>query len=411
METQVYEEEAGTEAATPKEMITMPLGEKLLRDERRAIKYVIEKFGLGHSSAQWTGFTNDDDFIKAAMHSHADLIKRWGGWRYHSPPMTIEELDEEAAHEITTRVQMMTSDLPLALRQELANGTLPMPTILPVMRRRYAVTMPGVKTTTVHLGGGHSVHVRNGQAIGRVVLSHIKTKFGDKPEYLRIWNRMFELLGHGWRTAEPFAVTLSAAPSTFLRLGQMGENSCTRFGSDWAKGKKFQALLPNSVVAMIYRGNDAVEKETKHGRGRVGKPVYRGWGIVQPGEWAILSNHYLLPIATAAPMLAKVLVDAVGLPVEPGYTIAKKEFPGYKPLHTFSQGPGIPSLYYCNGDDTVFGGVPGSNVEQFAGPSIQSTIQTHYQTLYKTKMNVLYEMPDWLKEETVEVPKKETAKK
>ena len=106
----------------------------------------------------------------------------------------------------------------------------------------------------------------------------------------------------------------------------------------------FWAAFPNSFVTLAYEAN-AFREPKVVGKGRVGKPVHRNWGILLSQRGLVLSNHYIHPIDTVYPALVNAAPGAFNLPT--GLVYEKKPSSLGNPFEHFS------GLGYVNGDPTV----------------------------------------------------------
>lgn len=329
-------------------MPTEPV-QRLIADEVKLVDRVVKKFGNGYSSSQFLGTTNTESFVKQCLLAHREQVLAWNNWRWHSPVIQQEVLDDTVARDVQVRVQSMWADQSVLVRGLAQKGLIPQPTIHHAFRQRFYAQRGKGEIRLITVAGAapaFAVPVRFGQSVARAVLSFLKkATYPDMTaeqitSYLKVWDRLFELLGHGWKATDPFSITFSCAPSTFLRLGHMGESqSCMKFGGEQAKGKKYLAAMPGSYVALGYKGEAAL-REIKNGHGRKGRPCYRAWGATLLKEWAMISNHYISPELTMRPLILETARVAFNIP-DP--TVVED-----KGGELFPKGAN--QLFYTNGD-------------------------------------------------------------
>lgn len=126
-----------------------------------------------------------------------------------------------------------------------------------------------------------------------------------------LYTRFFEQMGERWATQTvPVAATLSVAPSSFLRLGEVGEHnvktgnsSCYGNAKAYEPAKTYLSLMPSTYVAFFYRDRIAEQlRVSKRGR-RIGKIAGRCYGILDPEAGIAATNFYMLSKEMATPAL------------------------------------------------------------------------------------------------------------
>lgn len=143
-----------------------------------------------------------------------------------------------------------------------------------------------------------SCKIRPGQAVSGPILQAVE-KVGASEVQMKMWTGFFQKLGEQvWGEKERFyGVTLSVAPSDFIRLGHYGEGgSCFANGGAQESSKFFLAGdVPDSFVVLYHKA----KAEGQIVPWEAGKPVAaRAWGVGLRGIGALVSNFYLLTHAT-----------------------------------------------------------------------------------------------------------------
>ena len=156
------------------------------------------------------------------------------------------------------------------------------------------------------------IKIRKGQSIAKAVLSVAPSDKKDS------WRLLFALLGQYWATQndkQKWIVSISAAPSSFLRLGHYGEaGSCFKFGGEWQRAKAVLAQLPRQVVILFY-------KEPDDGYEIVpGQPIKlavagRAWGALgnEDNPGILISNIYMIEKTLAYTLTAKIVRELFGV--------------------------------------------------------------------------------------------------
>jgi len=187
-----------------------------------------------------------------------------------------------------------------------------------------------------------------GRAISAVCKAAPEALEGEK---LKDAGRRFsEKMGQVWRGAGArWRVVLSAAPSSAMRLGNMGENnSCLQFGYSYSMGKTSIPSKPGGLVAFLYRldGDPEAEAVVIPGAGPVkGRPAGRCFGFLSsvPGRaGGSFSNHYLMNKETFLPVMGQALSELYGVDagtLDPDEDLVQD--------HTR---PVSGTTIYCNGD-------------------------------------------------------------
>lgn len=147
--------------------------------------------------------------------------------------------------------------------------------------------------TKIHYAASMIVNIVAGQAVSKSVLRQVKKDFANVPEYITLWERIFELLGEYWSRRNIVSPTLSCAPSTFLKLGFFKDgSSCFKVGNCNEHHKLMLANAPATVVGLYYNdGKEKFQLSPLHPRG--GSVAGRSWGVLADGA-AHFSNAYAL---------------------------------------------------------------------------------------------------------------------
>lgn len=282
-----------------------------------------------------------DTYVRLCFQRHAPLLRHWGEWwsSFHGKNILV---DQEEISNTLERVSAQwqqgfhtkkTTHPPLRFLQnsvteltqkfcDLFGCHMP-----PVADERIFVTRVWQHADEdIEVAAGITVKLRKGQAPSRVVLAAVKKRYPDNPTYLAYWQNLFEVMGVLWASAKPAEFRLTAAPSDFLRLGDVGENnSCYATGNTFEKARLYLAQIPNSVVLFVYRGS---------------KIIGRAWGILAPkAGGAEFTNFYLTPRETLLPGLKLAVQHALQLSV---------------PVEEADTGLDLSESYaYLNGDEVL----------------------------------------------------------
>lgn len=192
-----------------------------------------------------------------------------------------------------------------------------------------------------------SLSLRAGQKLTRPLLAAVRSWQWTTAETVEVWERFAEKLGTAWgRDSETWGISVSCAPSAFLRLGHYGEYcSCYRAGGQYGQAPWALSMLPRSVVVLFYRG----AYDTPAVGPRQAEPAGRAWGALStqdhPGLCA--SNLYKLSWDTVRPMLRSVVADLFSLDRD---TVESRECSSYQAL---AAGLDCDTIYF-NGDGQTF---------------------------------------------------------
>jgi len=125
-----------------------------------------------------------------------------------------------------------------------------------------------------------------------------------------------EKVGQRWSGAMGrWRVLFSCAPSSFLRLGNMGEdNSCFKWGGEYGHVKTVLPSMPGAVCVFVYRDVCEDPKSGPCGPPRGGISG-RCWGFFsgdrgRPG--VAIANHYLLTACQVQPSMGSALAALYG---------------------------------------------------------------------------------------------------
>lgn len=265
-------------------------------------------------------------FVNNCFKRHRTLIQHWGGWSKSIQVTEVMQSPDQIVDTITPILkrwregaQLKNKTLPpvpMLLRSDLEDFDSPeqayerleatgaycqlfgchRPTPI-LFSPLYANRTYKGRDGSIPYATGCSVNLRSGQAVSRAVLSDVKRRFKQDPTYVAFWEAVFESLGIVWAGGKPATFKFSTAPTDFLRLGNLGENSCFRDGGEFEKSKLYLAQVPNSVVVIIERDK---------------RVIGRCWGILAPkaggGEF---SNFYLSPRHQLIPGLRAALREAL----------------------------------------------------------------------------------------------------
>lgn len=301
--------------------------EELERSEKVLTTYAKPKNGPGHV------YFHPDvlrAFVEACYDAHEPLIERWGGWRWHThvdqvAPLAARQVEEAwvasalpgthaatlspvFAHRIW-RYRTLEAD-PGAYEGDDYIDCSNVPIVDIPLTERTPACPPGVcKDCDALRAAGEkglevlvqewidkwqakapklSTKIRPRQTIAKAVLRALQGADSGVPEaQLAQWTRFFERMGQVWAAQRTWRLTMSCAPSSFLKLGHYGENSCYGCWGGSGYDKTVIAVVPNSVVLLMYTGEEgAAEQLLPEGGAPVKGPVSgRAWGWLfdEPG--------------------------------------------------------------------------------------------------------------------------------
>lgn len=283
-------------------------------------------------------------FITKAYEAHEDFIERYDGWRWHGSPQSVAcQSEAEVDRALYAALEKFRLEV-RGIEGMQCVQSAPTRYALGLTNSRYAddaweVVKVNPKTNVTYvpepLHSGrmwadrlspyalndyftswasyapveYTVSVRAGQSVARAVMAQVKKLWPEHKAYHEAWLHFFAELGQMWSTTKQSAMTLSVAPSTFLKLGHYGESSCYRTGSDWENAKFNLANMEKSAVALFYRDGDLEPVDGV----RKAKVMGRAWGMVHLEEKvAAFDNWYLLPINALSKTMALSLPELVG---------------------------------------------------------------------------------------------------
>lgn len=315
-----------------------------------------------------------EDFVQRSYMLHRNLFERWKGWRFRGEPFVVEDTsyaetvakEEWSAflrqlgnlrrdgqiNEYETRAacQIATSYAILAPHQILAQKTLAAKYYMQDdgLHGQLHADLDPKADHQLYLGSTHGAanqygrypkdiiaRIKVGQRVSASIMRALE-ELDVSPHLKAAWEKLLQRLGElAWGNQNTsIQTTLSIAPSSFIRLGTLGENSCYRHGGEGEYSKYWLAGdCPDSFVALFHRitaPKVRVEEDPKYEpaqfspAGPVAFPVpdskapmnvaARAWGIAKPGLGALVSNFYQLPRQMLMPSLLKTLSKALGLP-------------------------------------------------------------------------------------------------
>jgi hypothetical protein len=288
------------------------------------------------------------DFVTRSFLLHRRLIERWGGWRYRGEPFLVQDTL------LATKIAQTEWD---SFSREVGNlvrdGKIPQyagrvycqsyntdytfgPALLLSQKNLsseyyYSTGVNGQEHIRLPTGtmklvlGTHRPRsangydeslfcdIRVGQRVSAAVMRALEENDVQKP-LIAAWDKLFQRLGEVAWTGQsvPIQVSLSCAPSSFLRLGQYGENSCYRHGGEGEYSKFWLAAdCPDSFVALFHRLKDGPQKDTE-AKDSV-QVAGRAWGIACIKRGALLSNFYQLPREMVLPAVVEALSAGLGV--------------------------------------------------------------------------------------------------
>jgi hypothetical protein len=308
---------------------------------------------------------NMQKFVEATFDIHRNLIERWGGWMYHGQPSPVALSPDEKVGRLDVIWRNAASDMQrlgwalklIPWKNEVgavagsSYNPLLLDKALPLTALGHVYDHISLGSVTVPFSDEEKAQfIRDAQldkyyspeqiknyAFPATVEKHIlsKCRAGQRiasvimdaldrgeisAEKRKVWEKMLQAIGEKvWSaTTTSIGVSLSVAPSHFLKLGHYGEgNSCYQNGGSAQYSKLFLATdVPDSFVALFYKPRTGkTEIKISHRTGRaIAKVAGRAWGIAVPELGAMLTNFYLLGQSQVGGAVTQVLKDAIGLP-------------------------------------------------------------------------------------------------
>lgn len=296
----------------PAKVIVVPDEKQLIREEVSRVDYLLDKY---QGNANYEPPTSTYNWVTHCYEVHRDLIEKWGGWRWHGTPVVANVVDTDVRRNANTRAwERVLVKSTEEERITLLNAGLPrIDWHSPLFELRHARETVQERVAGGTFSNNIQVPVRKGQSVARAVLRHIRREYSEYPTYIKYWEAFFEEMGQAWAsTKHELAITLSCAPSSFLRLGHYGENnSCYQMGFLWEVAKYNLAIIPNSVVLLAYDG-DNLSTPPPNTQPRIGSVSARAWGVVDPDGGATFANLYNSYWERLYPVLNKSFPEALG---------------------------------------------------------------------------------------------------
>jgi hypothetical protein len=337
-------------------------------------------------------------YVNRVLDSHIGLAAKFGGWRYHSEPyghmpLSLNELttliqkhQDEWAKGVTFYAKMKDTDPnyrppekqpPLPLRHwtseldELYCKTLnccfpaPVPN-LDLWHDRVFTAADGKKEAVMEYAARRTVKVRTGQAPSRAVLAEVRKVFADYPLYVKFWETLCDKIGVAWASSKGIPITLSFAPTDFIRMGHMGEGgSCYQTGGGYEYSKLNLSLVTDSLVVMFYKDFEPDDKKPNPSELRFEKQTGRCWAILDvPNGGGVFSNAYLQDFKQTSPSIVECLKQLFDWPdVKAGQDANDALSP-------------LSGHAYVNGDRTLFLASINSDAKLIGKPKTSAGVRT-----------------------------------
>lgn len=343
---------------------------ELLETEAAALQSLMQGQGIRKPSKRL--HVSVPEFVERCFKLHRGLIERWGGWRYQGAEMLVEDpsfvrgIANQEWTAFVRSVQTATREGKIPPEWGMLanfsfdgpNYTIHAPLLLSAknlleqygvdvgsgrifyekLEPKHGYSIPYAQVTkaskTPHELAYYgptvrkvlSAKVRVGQRISAAVIDGLKEE-GAPEELVSLWEKLFQRLGEQcWgSTSVPVRCVLSCAPSSFIRLGEYGENSCYQSGGGSENSKFWLASdCANSFVALFHRmkprkegepeNREEAKQNAEERRLETDKGVNgRAWGVACPERGALLSNFYLLPQNMVLPALKSTLAGGLGI--------------------------------------------------------------------------------------------------
>jgi len=329
------------------------LVKEMLESEAQTLKSLFKELKKGHIRMK----VSIPEFVERCFMLHRDLIERWGGWRYQGS----EHLVDDPAFSRTVATQEYNAfvrSVQTAVRnkeleaswQTVVGGFQLLGQYDGVISQGMLLSNKNLQDVYTHDAGqgrlyytplvGEEAHipliqhqrptrtpheasvwgsrmttwvvakVRVGQRISSAVIRALEEE-GAPDVLVKLYEKLFQRLGEqAWAGQSiPIRCTLSCAPSSFIRLGEYGENSCYQNTGAAEYSKFFLASdVANSFVALFHR-----LKEKGAEPGSEQQISGRAWGMACPKRGAMISNFYLLPQNMVLPCFKETLSEGMGM--------------------------------------------------------------------------------------------------
>jgi hypothetical protein len=262
-------------------------------------------------------YASVEAFVLAAFEAHLPLIEKWHGWTFEPRPDKTDRVHTNTVRAAWTPV----ADFP------------PVEKFVAFCSKAWVGG-----DEEVEYARGLTVKVRNGQILSRVILRDVVKRYGKDTPYSKAWEKFFERLGHAWAgdKAIPSAISLTCAPSSFLALGHVGENSCYANGGQFYLSKYNLPLMRNSIVGFVHTDDEQRKKAWTYqpGLSRVAygdktfthHTVGRFWGFALD-TGALITNRYRFEWNTYMGAITEAFRQHYGK------AVAESEVPDYPERH------------------------------------------------------------------------------
>lgn len=238
------------------------------------------------------------EYLRKVIQSHRELLSKWKAWRIHIP---LDGGNQSVSHtEFNAILNRALKKFPkIKLYADVGGAIM----ISPVYSSLFAFRNAATNYDGTILSFGKTVPIRAGQSVAKPVLAFVRKTFAKYPEYVKLWEYLFQELGELWARRHSQILTLSTAPSDWLRLGHAGGHSCYATGGENEYNKIILSKEKNTVVAYLWRSAEAPPTGDK--APNWGAVTARCWLFAVPEKGFIASNAYGLRMDTFREHLLK----------------------------------------------------------------------------------------------------------
>lgn len=322
-----------------------------------------ERFRLAARSCSVNGVDFRGSFAEDVLRSHADLISKWNGTRFHSPLYESEFVDVDAVHNIVYAETIAASrHLPLC-DYNSPNYEWSHAWWGENFTRHLTSREAPADVTIAYNFFQHTVEIRKGQVISRAILRDIKKRNKDKDPtelelYLAMWEKIFSRIGDLWSVRNGIRITASVSPHDFSWLGDLevesGRSTCYRTNGEWEWSKYNLAQIKNSFVLLYYRTPSDTEGDPNNllFDPAIQRPDGRCWGFYND-KGIYLSNQYGVSWATIRQLVPQFAEDAFSI-------VGAEEIAFTDTLYPITREISGDHCY-VNGDATFFGVTSGTS--------------------------------------------------
>lgn len=242
-------------------------------------------------------------WVRQMVKKRKEILDIFGGWRMHIKGVEIPQ--EIGTHEIGEAIAASGLD---RIQDSCAEGIVAerrREGLDPWCLRDFLGSKTALEKMGFYFGPYHDavwIDVKQGERVSRATLRAVKREDRDdrydppsfrKEHYFPRVEKFFAEMGQLWgRQGRKFDVTLSCAPTSFMRLGQWhidsGGSSCFGFERECEHHKARLMSIPDSFVMMAYPTSDVSPLGDSPRRGEVS---IRAWGRFNREAFGIANGY------------------------------------------------------------------------------------------------------------------------